>query len=103
MTDFEHDLRRALRRREPRRDLSADVMARIESQPRGRVFHWRAIFAAAAVVLLLVGGWDRYRDYRRGVQAKEQLMLAVQIATEKLAVAQAKINELNRRRIGHDR
>jgi hypothetical protein len=100
MTNFEHDLQRALRRREPPRDLTADVMARIE--PRRRILGWRPALAAAAVVLLMLGGWDRYREYRQGVQAKEQLMLAVQITTVKLAVAQAKISELNRRRIGHD-
>src|SRR5437667_69659 len=100
MTNFEHDLQRALRRREPPRDLTADVMARIE--PRCRVLSWRPALAAAAVALLMLGGWERYREYQRGMQAKEQLMLAVQITTEKLAVAQTKINELNRRRIGHD-
>ena len=100
MSDFEHDLRRALQRREPRRDLTADVMARIGARP--RVWKWRSMLAAAAVAVLMAGGWERYREYQRGFEAKRQLMLAVQITTEKLAAAQVKINQLSRRRIGHD-
>jgi hypothetical protein len=106
MTDFERDLQRTLKRREPPRDLTPAVMARIETSPkRTRSFgwlHWQQAFAAAAVLLMLVAGIDRYREYRRGQEAKQQLMLALQITGRKLAVVQAKVDELNRRSIGHD-
>ena len=107
MTDFERDLRRTLQRREPPRDLSAGVMVRIGAGPkRAPIFgglQWRAVLAAAAVVMLLVAGLERYREYERGQLAKRQLMLALQITAQKLAVAQEKVDELSRRRIGNDR
>ena len=107
MTDFERDLRRTLRRREPPHDLSAGVMARIQAAPK-RVaifggFSWRTALAAAAAALVLVTGLGQYREYERGQAAKKQLMLALEITAQKLAVAQEKVDALSRRRIGYDR
>ena len=106
MTDFERDLRRTLKRREPPRDLTPAVMARIETSPKRTWsfggFYWRQALAAAAVLVVLVAGIDRYSEYRKGQEAKQQLMLALQITGRKLAVVQAKVDELNRRSIGHD-
>ena len=107
MTDFERDLQRTLKRREPPRDLTPYIMQRIGAAPkRGWVFggfHWRQAIAAAAAVAVLVAGIDRYRQYRKEQEAKQQLILALQITGRKLAVVQSKIDELNRRSIGHDR
>ena len=107
MTDFERDLRRTLRRREPPHDLSGAVMARIGAGPqRTSIFariQWRTVLAAAAAAVLLVTGVEQYREYERGQLAKRQVMLALQITARKLAVAQAKVDELSRRRIGYDR
>ncbi len=110
MTDFERDLKRALQRREPPRNLAADVLQRIEAgRPLpsresifGR-FGWRSLLAAAAALVMLAGALEQYQEYRKGQQAKQQLMLALEITSNKLAAAQAKVSELNRRRIGHDR
>ena len=107
MTDFERDLRRTLRRREPPHDLSAQVMARIGAGPkRASIFEgfkWRALLAAAAAVVLLMTGAERYREYEQGQLARRQVMLALRITAQKLAVAQEKVDELSRRRIGYDR
>jgi hypothetical protein len=106
MSDFEQELRRTLQRREPPRDLTPQIMARIGDAPKHRwfpvSFAWRPALAAAAVVLMLIGGIDRYREYRRGQEAKEQLMLALEITAQKVSFVQQKVEELNRRSIGHD-
>lgn len=106
MTDFERDMRRVLRRREPPRDLTAGVMAKIEAgrQPRTRWFPswvWRPILAAALGLLVIGSGLHQYREYRAGLRAKEQLMFALEITAQKLSFAQAKVTELSQRRIGH--
>jgi hypothetical protein len=108
MNDFENDLRRVLRRREPPRDLSGAIIARIApaSKP-ARLLLRRPVLAAAAVLLILVTGLDRYREYRRGQEAKRQVMLALEITAQQLALVQEKalekIDRLNRRSIGHVR
>jgi uncharacterized membrane protein len=90
MTDFESDLRGALRRREPPRDLTAGIMARVVVRRRS---WWPAV---AAVVLLMVTGIGE------GLRAKRQLMFAVELTSQKLGSAQAKVAEVSRRRIGRD-
>jgi hypothetical protein len=108
--DFENDLRRTLRRREPPRDLTSDIIARIGARigppkPRWNFagFPWRPIVAVAAAMVVLGAGIDRYREYRRGLEAKRQVMLALEITAGKIAVVQARIDKLNHRSIGHDR
>jgi hypothetical protein len=100
MTDFEGDLQRALRRREPPRDLTPAIIARVGARVGARVrpagVSWRAVLAAAAVLLVMVTGIDQ------GLRAKRQLMFAMELTAQKLGVAQQKVNELSRRRIGRD-
>jgi hypothetical protein len=104
MTDFERDLQRTLKRREPPRDLRPAVMARIETSTKRTWsfggFYWRQALAAAAVLVVLAAGIDRYREYRRGQEAEQQLLLALQITGRKLALVQAKVDKLNRRGTG---
>jgi hypothetical protein len=97
MNRLEDDLRSALRRREPPAGFADRVMARVPvTMTRRRPsMVWRWVSAAAAC-LMLAAGVDSYRDYRRGVEAKQQLMLALKITGQKLAVVQNKIHELNR-------
>jgi|SRR5215831_16444068 len=111
MNDIENDLRRVLRRREPPHDLSQTVMRRVGQVGNLRRVanppRWRPLLAAAATIVLLVTGVDRYREYQRGQEAKRQVMLALEITAQQLALvqekAQEKIDKLNRRSIGHDR
>jgi hypothetical protein len=90
MTDFESGLKDALRRREPPRDLTDRVMARVGPARRS---WWPAVAAVALVTATGVG---------EGLRAKQQLMFAMELTSRKLGVAQAKVTELSRRRIGRE-
>jgi hypothetical protein len=100
MTDFDRELCEALKRREPPRDLTGSVMARIE--PARRPWRWVPAAAGIAALLVLSVGMYRWEEYRRGQQAKREVMLALKVTAQKLAVAERKVGELNRRRIGYE-
>jgi hypothetical protein len=110
MTDFDREMREALRRQEPPRDLTGSVMARIEGPRRAALKKSRWVPAAAgiaAMLVLSVGGYRVYEvrkgeEYRKGQQAKQQVMLAMRVTAQKLAVAERKVSELNHRRIGYE-
>ena len=97
MSRFEKDLRGALRREEPPPGFAGRVLARVDS-PRPRYARW--IGAAIAACLLLAAGRFEYRQYE-GRKAKQELLLALGIAGNKLSIAQEKVFDLNRRTI-HD-
>lgn len=102
MTDFDRQLSEALKRREPPRDLTASVMARIE--PRRRAT-WSArlwVPMGIAAMLILGVGVYRWQEIQKGREAKRQVMVALEVTTQKLAVAQKRVNELNHRRIGYE-
>jgi hypothetical protein len=102
--NLEHDLRRALRRESPPAGFAGRVMQRIEvedrqsclsGQTRWAVLHqgwWRA--AAATVMLAAVLGGYRIHEIRKGEQAKEQILRAMSIASEKAAYAQKQVREI---------
>ena len=96
MSDFEQDLRSALRREQP----SPGFAARVVAGTGARVAPWRAgwLTAAIAACLLLSVGSFEYRQYR-GQKAKQQLLLALEIAGGKLNIAQRKVSDLSRRTI----
>jgi len=126
MTDFDRQLSQALKRREPPRDLTPGVMARIErtgrrgilagsgnpaaasvvrsvtgeKRPASRL--WVPAWAAIAAMLLLSVGIYRWEEVQKGREAKRQVMQALELTTQKLAVAQKRVNELNHRRIGYE-
>ena len=111
VTEFERQLRETLQRREPPRDLTGSVMARIgrDSQVttparRGAWGGWRWVSVAAAVAAMLIAsvGVRHLEEVRKGEQAKRQLMLALNVTRQKLVIAEKKIDELNHRRIAYE-
>jgi hypothetical protein len=125
--DFDDELRFAFRRHEPSPDFADRVMARIaqlhiqQKQERlmARTIWLRklseffqpprmkwAMAGAMAMVLLIAGfGWRRHIENERlrqaeiaeGERAKEQVMLAMRIASAKLNVAQRKLQKTSER------
>ena len=95
MSEFEDDLRSALRREEPPGGFAGRVLARTRPRMAPRRTGW--IAAIAACLLLSVGGFE-YRQYE-GRKAKQELLLALDIAGSKLSMAQKKISDLSQRSI----
>ena len=92
--NLENDLKRALRRQSPDAGFAGRVLSRIEraETTRRRPVWWRA--AAASVTLAtLLGGYTTYRvvEHRRGERAKQQLLTAMRIASEKVNYAQQEV------------
>jgi hypothetical protein len=106
--NLESDLRAAFKRKAAPPDFADHVVARLEHgdvsaasivsrSPRRLVSRWLA--AAAAMVLLTIGGVDYYRRQQAVAEAervRKEAMLALQIAGEKLALVQRKLQESHR-------
>lgn len=110
MNRLEDELRMALGREEPPPGFAERVLARAAEPKRGA---WDAALAwfrapasrwalAAACCLLLFAGLEARRQHElraRGEAAKQQVMVALRIAGEKLQLAQAKVQESGTRRV----
>jgi len=98
---LEEDLRRALRRESPAPGFAARVLERIERdgepatqvrQHSGRT--WRAV-AASLTLTALLGGWAfTVHQRREGERAREQVLLAMRIAGEKVRYAQQEVRTI---------
>ena len=89
--DFEMQLRAALTRKEPPLGFAGRTMARAVERPPHRANRWVSLALAAALLLSLgVAGVHRarQRQHVRADEAKQQLMLALRITSEKLAVVE---------------
>jgi hypothetical protein len=95
MNEFEKELRDALRRKEPPAGFSGRVLAGAGSKAARR--HGWVAGAIAACLLLSVGGFE-YHQYE-GRKAKQELLLALEIAGSKLNIAQKKVIDVSRRTI----
>ena len=120
MNRFDEEMRKALRREEPSTDFTDRVMARVaESQrqekPREKTDWLRrlveffqpptmkwAMTGAMAIALVVAGFGVHYRlenerrrlaEIAEGEHAKEQVILAMRIASAKLNIAQKKVHE----------
>lgn len=105
---LEDDLRRAFRRQPAPPDLAQRVLARVEqgrvapptrvpASPRAPAVRWLA--AAAAIAMVAVGGTQYYRSQQAAAEAERihnEVRLALQIAGEKLALVQRKLEEPRR-------
>lgn len=107
MDDLERELRAALERRQPSVDFAERVVARLPAAPASVLAMparhprppWRSAWVGsiAAGLAAVTFGFYQYREYQyqenqRGVEAKQQLMLALEITAEKLHVAQDSVN-----------
>jgi hypothetical protein len=110
---LEQQLRRALERKDPPSDFDDRVLSRIAagetvrmSPARRQWSRWsRASLPLAASVLIAFGAtyYVQHEQERRAreqqaqtVQAAHDVVLALQIASEKISAAQAKVEEITR-------
>jgi preprotein translocase subunit Sss1 len=98
MNQLERDLRESLGRRQPPPGFADRVLARTR-QPEPRRISW-VWLAAAAMVLLMIGGIGFVREQRRqaeGEKAKLQLMAGLRITGSKLSQVQARLSRIQQR------
>ena len=92
MSWIEDELRVALQRREPPDGFAQRVIGRAR-RPRPQ---WRFVAIAAAILLIFSVGLFRYQkaaaERRSGEVARQQLVLAIQIAAGKLETVKYRIN-----------
>ena len=98
MNQLERDLREALQRRQAPPYFAEKVLARTRQSKTPRL-PW-AWLAAAALILLMIGGVGIVREQRRqaeGERAKEQLIVAFRITGSKLRDVQEKLATIPQR------
>ena len=109
--NLEHDLRQALSRKQPPHGFSDRVLDRIGSRDVA-VPHtptrWRRLALPVAASLMLFAGGSYYvqqrnihraeerqaQQYRQTARAAHDVVLALQIASEKVSAVQAKVQEM---------
>lgn len=100
MNQLERDLRESLSRRQPPPGFADRVLARTrQSEPRRISWAW---LAAAAMVLLMIGGIGFVREQRRqaeGERAKQQLMAGLRITGSKLSEVQSRLARIQQRAV----
>ena len=94
---LESDLQRALRRESPPAGFASRVMQRIERDeaPAVRRKWWRAV-AASLTLTAVLGAWGAREVHQRreGERAKEQVLLALRIAGEKVRYAKTEVRDI---------
>jgi hypothetical protein len=103
--NLENDLKHALHRESPPAGFAGRVMQRIEvedrqsglssGQTRSSVHHWWRAAAASVILAAALGGY-RIHEIRqeRGERAKEQVLRAMSIASEKVRYAQQQVRDI---------
>lgn len=96
--NLEHELRRTMQRRSPDAGFAARVLERVNAEEpataRRPARPGRLRAAAASIALAaLLGGYTTHRviEYRRGIEAREQVLAAMRIAGEKVHFAQQEV------------
>jgi hypothetical protein len=98
--DLDDQLRKALRPVDPGDRFAQGVVARVagdrRSQPRAMTFRWQWAAALGAIALgtLAVHEWQARRT--QGLEARRQLLEALQVTGEKLDVAYRAVNDASR-------
>jgi hypothetical protein len=98
--NVENELKSALNRKQPDAGFASRVMAAIDRDEthRRRPVWWRAI-AASLTLAALLGGWAAHEviERRRGEEAREQVLRAMNIASSKVHYAQQQVHEIGSR------
>jgi hypothetical protein len=94
--NLENDLRRALHRQSPPAGFADRVLARIEREkPASRPVWWRAVAASVALAALLAGyTTHKIVERERGIRAKQEVLVAMHIAGEKVRYARHAVHEI---------
>jgi hypothetical protein len=103
-TSLSTSLRRAMRRESPAPGFASRVLQRIEadSTPRNdraafRRRTWRAV-AASLTLTAVLGGWAAHTVHERrqadGERAREQVLLALRIAGQKVRYVQTEVRDI---------
>jgi hypothetical protein len=95
MNDFERSLRDALSRREPSPGFTGRVMARIPDRQRAwwRLpgLRWVPAVAMPLVIVVFVGFVQEHREQQRREEAKQQLMLAMEVTARSIQTTKVKL------------
>ena len=100
--NLDTDLKRAMRRESPPAGFAERVMQRVEDrqsclsssrQARLPVLHWWRAAAATVTLAAVLGGYAVHRQ-REGERAREQVLRAMSIASEKVAYAQQQVRDI---------
>lgn len=93
--NLENDLKRALRRESPPAGFSSRVLERIARDEAPKRKWWRAV-AASLTLTAILGAWGAREMHQRreGERAKEQVLLALRIAGEKVRYAQDEVRHI---------
>jgi hypothetical protein len=100
MSKLEDELRQALRHREPPAGFAERAAARARARQtekrRPRLLTWRWLAPVAALLVLAAGLRFFEERHRRlaGEQAKQQVMLALQLTGSRLRLAQQRIQQV---------
>jgi hypothetical protein len=94
MMHLEDDLKRALRAESPAPGFANRVMKRVEreDQHQARPGWWRAA-AASLTLAALLGGYAVHRQ-REGERARDELLRAMSITSEKVRYAQQEVRSI---------
>jgi anti-sigma-K factor RskA len=96
---IERELERVLRRQDPPAGFADRVMKRVASEgsARPRRTFWRAAAASVALTAVLAG-WSGYKVAERrrieGERAREEVLTALRIASEKVRYAQEEVRSI---------
>jgi hypothetical protein len=92
--NLDEELKRALQRKEPPPGFRERVLAATKQRSR---YSWRPLAAAALLTLVVGGTTARYIEQRReGERAKEQVLLALRITSQKLRDTRGHIHDLSK-------
>lgn len=100
--NIEHELKAALQRKEPSSDFATRVMKKVSTGPAAhapRRPRYRAI-AAALIMTAVMGGWTvrEVQHRREGQRAREEVLTALRITSEKLRTAQQHVHDIGSER-----